>query len=113
MKIYAPMKTANGVYASVRFVDGVGETDNPNLIRWFKEHGYRVEGTIQPKVEIVETVEVEEDPEDEIMGYADPKIPDLENMNPNEIRDWAKSNGYGSIIRNTRSKEKLIELIRG
>ena len=61
---------------------------------------------------IEETVEVEE-PEDEIMGYADPKIPDLENMNPNEIRDWAKSNGYGSIIRNTRSKDKLIELIRG
>ena len=28
MKIYAPVKDANGVYASVRFVNGVGETDN-------------------------------------------------------------------------------------
>lgn len=113
MKIYAPVKDANGVYASVRFVDGVGETDKPNLIRWFKEHGYRVEGAIQPNTEVVETVEVVEEPEDEFMGYADPKIPDLEDMSPNEIRDWAKSNGYGSIIRNTRSKDKLIELIRG
>lgn len=113
MKIYAPMKNANGVYASVRFVDGVGETDNPNLIRWFKEHGYRVEGNQVREVTKMIDEPVIEEPEDEIMGYGNPKIPDLENMNPNEIRDWAKSNGYGSIIRNTRSKEKLIELIRG
>ena len=43
MKIYAPVKTANGVYASVRFVDGVGETDNPRLIEWFQTHGYKCE----------------------------------------------------------------------
>ena len=42
MKIYAPVKDANGVYASVRFVNGVGETNNPHLIEWFKSHGYKV-----------------------------------------------------------------------
>ena len=35
MKIYAPVKDTNGVYASVRFVNGVGETDDPKLIKWF------------------------------------------------------------------------------
>ena len=114
MKIYAPVKDANGVYASVRFVNGVGETDNPSLINWFKQHGYKVEGEIAEDINVRNKIEpVIEEPEDEIMGYADPKIPDLDNMNPNQIRDWAKANGYGSIIRNTRSKEKLIELIRG
>ena len=39
MKIYAPVKNTNGVYASVRFVNGVGETDNPRLIEWFKKNG--------------------------------------------------------------------------
>ena len=53
MKIYAPNKQANGVWCSVRFVEGVGETDNPHLIKWFKEHGYKVPigAAIEPKVE--------------------------------------------------------------
>lgn len=42
-KIYAPNKSFNGESASVIFVDGVGETDNPHLIQWFKEKGYTVE----------------------------------------------------------------------
>lgn len=117
MKIYAPMKNANGVYASVRFVDGVGETDNPKLIKWFEQNGYSLEKCdfpIQSSVEKCDfTTEEQSELEDEIMGYGEPKIPNLDDMNPNQIREWAKSNGYGSIIRNTRSKDKLIELIRG
>ncbi len=42
MKIYSPNKQYNGVSASVTFVNGQGETDNPHLIKWFKEHGYKV-----------------------------------------------------------------------
>ena len=42
MKIHAPNKEYTGVSASVSFCNGVGETDNPNLIRWFREHGYEV-----------------------------------------------------------------------
>lgn len=42
MKIYSPNKQYTGISASVTFVNGVGETDSPHLINWFKEHGYTV-----------------------------------------------------------------------
>jgi len=42
-KILCPNKEYSGVSASVTFVNGVGETDNPQLINWFKNHGYTVE----------------------------------------------------------------------
>ena len=43
MKIYSPNKDYTGISASVPFCGGVGETDNPRLIQWFKDHGYTVE----------------------------------------------------------------------
>ncbi len=42
-KILAPNKEYNGVSASITFVNGVGETNNPTLIYWFETHGYKVE----------------------------------------------------------------------
>lgn len=42
-KIYAPNKRYCGVSAGVEFVNGVGETDDPRLIKWFKSKGYKVE----------------------------------------------------------------------
>ena len=42
-KVYAPLKDYNGISASVTFVNGVGETDNENLLEWFEERGYTVE----------------------------------------------------------------------
>ena len=101
MKIYAPVKDANGVYASVRFVNGVGETDNPRLIKWFGENGYRVENAVEKCDEPLE-IELENCVE-----------PDFEAMTPNELRDWMRENGYGSKIKNTRNKEKLLEILRG
>lgn len=41
-KIYAPNKQYTGISASVTFVNGVGETSDPHLIQWFREHGYTV-----------------------------------------------------------------------
>jgi hypothetical protein len=41
-KIYSPNKDYNGISANVLFVNGVGETNIPHLINWFKEHGYTV-----------------------------------------------------------------------
>ena len=121
MKIYAPVKDANGVWASVRFVNGVGETDNPRLIEWFKSHGYKVpiedveceETPVNSVEQCVEIVEPEE--EVEMMGYNERSVrePNFDDMTPNELRDWAKANGLGGVIKNTRSKEKLLELIRG
>lgn len=126
-KIYAPVKDSNGVWASVRFVNGVGETKNPALVEWFKKHGYRVEKcdiSHENPIEncdisslVVEDesdqIEAEIEPEiPEMMGYNE-KQPDLESMTPNELREYAKANGLGGVIKNTRNKEKLIELIRG
>ena len=42
-KILAPNKDYNGVSASVNFENGIGETDDADLITWFKENGYKVE----------------------------------------------------------------------
>ena len=116
MKIYAPNKDANGVYASVSFVNGVGETDNPHLIEWFRSHGYHV--PIQEESNLViETENDEVEPgndqdEPEMMGYSE-KVKTFEEMTPNELREWAIENGFGSKIRNTRNKEKLLAILRG
>ena len=104
MKIYAPVKDANGIYASVLFVNGVGETDNNNLIKWFKQHGYRVENDhIREVTKKVEEVVVENKQTE----------PDFYAMTPNDLREWMREHGYGAKIKNTKSKDKLIEIIRG
>ena len=43
MKIYTPVKGFNGKRASVEFKNGVGETNNPDLIAWFRANGYGLE----------------------------------------------------------------------
>lgn len=43
MKIYSPNKDYTGISASVPFCGGVGETDDPHLIKWFRDHGYKTE----------------------------------------------------------------------
>lgn len=122
MKIYAPNKQANGVYASVLFVDGVGETDNPNLIDWFRTHGYTLEKS-EHHIEIVEKCEKTPVETHDLCDEITPNLviepvndqikPNFDEMTPNEIRQWAIENGYGSKIRNTRNKEKLLEILRG
>jgi len=47
-KIYAPNKNYSGISASVTFVNGVGETESPTLLAWFKSHGYTVEEAKEP-----------------------------------------------------------------
>ena len=134
MKIYAPVKDANGVYASVRFVNGVGETDNPRLIKWFEMNGYTIEMSQNSQEKCVEMSQnpydqcdeellnsvistqndevTEENDEVEMMGYGE-RQPDFESMTPNELREWGRANGFGTKIKNTRNKEKLIEILRG
>ena len=123
MKIYAPVKDFNGCRNNVRFVNGVAETDDPQAIKWFETHGYIVENTQENTQKMRNNLVIEsqndqiaeENDEDEVvemMGYAT-KTPKFEDMTPNELRDWAKANGFGSQIKNTRNKEKLIEILRG
>lgn len=107
MKIYAPVKDFNGLRANVMFVKGVGECDDPYLVEWFRFHGYKVEKCeetpeVPPESDLTETVETTEEVE-----------PDFDSMNPNELREWMKANGMGMQIKNIRSKEKLLEIIRG
>ena len=108
MKIYTPVKGATGTWCSVRFTNGVGETNDPHLINWFLNHGYRVEDSedVNP-VDVVESVKTPVEPIDT------KNIPDLESMTPIQIREWAKTNGFGAQIKNIRNKDKLVEIIRG
>lgn len=108
MKIYTPVKDFNGWRNNVRFVNGVGETNDHRLIQWFENSGYIVEKSLETCEEILEK-SLEKC--DEIVEESEPKS--LEDMTPNELRDWAKANGFGAVIKNTRNKEKLLELIRG
>ena len=101
MKIYAPVKDFNGLRNNVRFKNGVGETDNQLLIDWFIAHGYNVEKSLENCDYSIEKL-LEECDE-----------PDFEAMTPNELREWMRENGYGSKIKNTRNKEKLLEILRG
>lgn len=109
MKVFAPVKDATGIWCSVQFKNGVGETDDPRLIEWFKSHGYKVEETPEGRDAPTKLVESTLD-----VGYADqPGEPDFESMTPNDLREWMKTNGYGSKIKNIKNKEKLIEIIKG
>ncbi len=61
-KIYSPNKGYCGISATVVFVNGVGETENEHLIRWFKEKGYEVkeekeEGVVSKKMTVEELKE--------------------------------------------------------
>ena len=104
MHIYAPNKNATGIWCSTKFVNGVGKTDDPHLIKWFLDHGYKVDdphAVVKPQVKEVPIEPVEQ------------SEPDFEAMTPNELRDWLKANGYGSKIKNIRDKEKLLNILRG
>lgn len=57
MKVYSPNKEYTGISASVPFCNGTGETDDPHLIEWFKEHGYTVEEPMEAEIPMKETVE--------------------------------------------------------
>ena len=58
MKIYSPNKEYTGVSASVPFCNGVGETNDPHLIQWFKDHGYKVEESEAAPIEVTLAAEI-------------------------------------------------------
>lgn len=67
MKIYSPNKEYTGVSASVPFCNGVGETNDPHLIQWFKDHGYKSEAAPIEETLVEEAAEIptEEAPTEE------------------------------------------------
>lgn len=106
MKIYAPVKDANGIYASVMFVNGVGETDDPALIDWFRIHGYKI--SLNDNEPLKVTICPEKEVTTETNGTRD-----FEAMSSGELRDWMRNNGYGGQIKNTKNKDKLLDILRG
>ena len=68
MKIYSPNKDYTGMSASVPFCGGVGETDDPHLIKWCKDHGYTVEEKAEQQPIAEETAE--EEPAEQPMAKA-------------------------------------------
>ena len=101
-KIIAPNKNYNGTSASVPFVNGVGETDNQNLIRWFKENGYTVESEADPGAVPEDVLETNPEavPED---------ILELENMSAEELISFASNNGID--IGRATSKDTILKKI--
>ena len=47
--IKSPNQEYTGTSAGVTFVNGVGNTDNENLIEWFRDRGYEVEEDTEEK----------------------------------------------------------------
>ena len=70
MKVYAPNKQYTGVSARVSFCSGVGETDDPRLLNWFRSHGYEVEAHVENPEEIPNV-----DPEENLAEGAEKEAP--------------------------------------
>lgn len=96
MIIKAPNKQYNGLSASVRFVNGVGETEDPHLIDWFKSHGYKVE---------------EDQEEDKVPGDEEdvPVNLVLEEMSVEVLTAYAENNGID--IGKATSKDGILKKI--
>lgn len=103
MKFKTKVPDFCGIIATVRFVDGIGETDKPRLIEWFKENGYEVVDDV-PVEEFIPTTKQEMEIAEE--HQEKPYAESLEDMSVSEIREWMKSNGINPM--NIQNKEKLL-----
>ena len=82
MKVFEPNQDYTGLSASVPFCNGVGETDDPRLLEWFRGRGYMVE----------ESQEVVPEPE----PVAEPEAPtEHEPVAPAEKKGKAKTEKAG------------------
>lgn len=120
MKIFTKVPDFTGIRASVMFVNGQGNTDDPRLIDWFKRNGYIVSDGESTKVEDESKLGVKIGGEPEKAG--DVKLQELKedqsidfphfpSMSVEEIRAWAKAHGLGIKIKATKDKDKLIRIL--
>ena len=106
MKIYTPVKNATGVWCNVYFRNGVGETNDPHLIEWFKSHGYEIEENQKSCLKSSESDEISQNIEFKTENMVKDEF---DSMTPNELRDWAKANGLGGKIKNIRKIKAILK----
>ena len=121
MKIFTKVPDFTGIRASVMFVNGQGNTDDPHLIDWFKKNGYVVADGESTKVESEvklgvklgdgEAEKVGEVKLQEIKENQSIQFPHFPSMTVEEIRAWAKAHGLGIKIKATKDKDKLIAIL--
>jgi len=58
-RVLSPNKQYDGISAGVSFVKGIGETTDPHLIKWFKNHGYEVQEPEAPVDPPIDEEEIE------------------------------------------------------
>lgn len=80
------VKNFTGIRAGVMFTKGVGHTDDPWLIKWFKDHGYVVVEERKPK--------------------------SIEDMTVEEMRSYMESIGKGAYVRNIKDRKKMLSRIK-
>lgn len=111
-KIYAPNKAYNGITATVRFINGEGETENPKLLKWFTRKGYHVdevkdEESPQAEINTISEEIIDSISEQETTAESTNKF---DGLNVDELKDIAKKHkikGYSSMLR-----PQLIEALQ-
>jgi hypothetical protein len=121
MKIFTKVPDFTGIRASVMFVNGQGDTDDPRLIEWFKRNGYSVADGESKTTEVEEKItmkagtgEAEKFGEvklQELKENQSIEFPHFPSMSVDEIRAWAKEHGLGIKIKATKDKDKLIRIL--
>lgn len=86
-KIICPNKQYTGVSASVAFANGVGQTNDPRLIEWFKSRGYAVEDAAD--------IPLDEMSVEQLKAYAKDKGIDI-----------GKTTSYNAILKRIKEAEK-------
>lgn len=103
VKIYTP-KPFTGKAFGVRFVQGVGITDDTSAIRYAQRHGYRVEPVLDTLPEASEAPSAPSDPSGaaETLEASSRPHPLSEYSVP-ELREYAKEHGISLTGRRTKA----------
>lgn len=120
-KILAPNKQYNGISAGVAFTNGTGESDNPVLLDWFRSKGYEVEESewsMEYHTDKMDEKSTEDEPptipeaasDDEDEEQEDNQEAKLEELNAEELTDYAKEHGID--IGRATSKDGILAKIK-
>ena len=110
-KIICPNKEYTGVSASVSFCNGVGETEDIRLIKWFEDHGY----TVVNNEKVVEKAAIDEKEKEEVTAEETATEKEMytknavEGMAALDIDELAAREGVD--ISNCKNKNEKIEKI--